>query len=115
MKFWEAMKALEEGKRVRKKNWNKQSWIDRNSSHCGQTYEIPLPPSGDEWELYEEPERTLSFLEVVAGLKEGKKFRRMSWHSEFIVKIEPMTGFILFSQPIFPQDFLANDWIEVRE
>lgn len=30
MKFWEAMKALEEGKKVRASNWEKEVWIDKD-------------------------------------------------------------------------------------
>lgn len=54
MKFWQALKEVYEN------NMNK------------------------EWEIYEEPEKTYTFMEVVKGLREGKKFRRKSsdWPEE---------------------------------
>jgi hypothetical protein len=59
MKLWEAMKALEEGKKVRKQNWNRYEYIfidktGRIADETGSTYEINRSNEG--WELYDERE-----------------------------------------------------------
>lgn len=74
MKFSEAMKALEDGKKIR---WSKDSYI-----HCrdGIIYENlnknikPMIFTGHEWELYEEPKKTifnLTFAEALMHMIEG--------------------------------------------
>lgn len=75
MKFWEAMKALEEGKRVRSKKWTLKSYIDKSSAY---TIHLPLPKNY-EWELYSEPVKTYKLWELIQALKEGKKIERIGW------------------------------------
>lgn len=50
MKFWKAMKALEEGKKVRSKDWPQTQWVAKRD--MAETFGRS---SVDEWELYEEP------------------------------------------------------------
>lgn len=166
VKFWQAMKELEEGKKVRCKDWASDTWIDRKGDDSREE-----KPSlywtqcvNKEWELYEEPkeesnslmpdgrcfslisdqgnvrieqileeegrpcfkisiepfppEHTLTFDEVVKGLKEWKRFRRKSWpnidyciHVTAIGICESYTSKAWFA---YPEDFEATDWVEVR-
>ena len=57
MKFWEAMKCLEEGKKVRKKIWDKDCYLTIKNNHIVDEWdddEIVSTLSLDgEWEIYE--------------------------------------------------------------
>lgn len=119
MKFWEAMKDLEEGKMVKCKHWPEQCFMHPSQqSQCEYTGIIAWKDINGEWELCEEPEQTLSFAEVVKGLKEGKKFRRTSWDVYSVLTIHP-SGVIDFTDTnewgARPEDFEATDWVEVKE
>lgn len=115
MKFWEAMKALEEGKKVRASNWEKEVWIDKDSDQTGLPMILNLFAL-HEWELYEEPEKTYSFMEVVQGLREGRKFVRKGHASDLALFV---MGFEIYPRSKFGiqnmrmEDFEATDWIEV--
>lgn len=102
MKFSAAMKALEEGKKVRCHRWGRDGHIDKHSDVSIHCYE-----RDGEWELYEEPEKLLSFAEVVVGLKEGKKFRRKHWTAWVGLEHLDVLRFSI-------EDFEATDWIEVK-
>lgn len=57
MKFWEAMKCLEEGKKVRVKYWSNNGYIMMNSSgyiidEKGRI--VNINNTEDEWELYDD-------------------------------------------------------------
>lgn len=65
MKFWEAMKALKEGKKIRRTYWEENSYIYidsdnmlRDNYDCLQNlYYIPDDDdddNDDDWEIYEE-------------------------------------------------------------
>lgn len=117
MKFWEAMKALDEGKRVREKDWGVGAyWSFKSSGSIYATITDIFVLSSTEWELYEEPEKTLAFAEVVKGLKEGKIFKRKSWPS----KINPicmgeLSHSVVCDGLFIIEDFEANDWVEVKK
>ena len=69
MKFWEAMKALEEGKKVRKKEWDEWKYLQINDSNCiinevGMYVCINLIHINDDWEIYNR-----DFGEFVKGLE----------------------------------------------
>jgi len=111
MKFWEALKALEEGKWVSRKHFDRFKPI-RNLSEMAFfladcCVDEMVNRLNAEWELYEEPKRTYSFMEVVQGLKEGKMFRRRY-----------MQGFLRKETLHFAsfkiEDFEATDWEEVE-
>lgn len=114
MKFYEALKALDEGKKVRVKTWhNKNAYVMQDFPHAidneGRPWETAHFFMGEsnkqlEWEIYEKPPKPYTFMEVVKGLKEGKRFRRKYWNE------------LLFGAPPFlsKEDFEATDWIEVK-
>lgn len=121
MRFHEAMKALEEGKNVRSKDWHKNAYV-------GPSKFIELPINTfliaesdifesfkSEWELFEEPEQLLNFAQVVEGLKQGKHYKRKSWpdgsrmfeNEGFFIKDGAGTVLIKL------EDVEATDWVEV--
>lgn len=119
MKLWEAIKALEEGKKIRCLKWPKNEyWIlsQSNSNIWDDSfYRIKLCVLCN-WGIYEEP--GLTFSQVIEGLKEGKRFRRREWinqnyhiSTELGMGVLNMTGL----SPIFDiMDFEAKDWEEVK-
>lgn len=131
MKFWEALKHIQEGKKVRVKDWN-DDWyvykspsgkciIDEEGKPVHLTYEDSLCV---EWELYEEPEKTYTWMEVVEGLKEGKVFARKKFKSSTIRSFRTLSPFGRIIRPtnhrdhppdILLEDYQATDWIEVKE
>lgn len=123
MRFSEAMKALEEGKKVRIKHWQENCCLcigsdgtifdqAKDSTFCIEEWLLT------EWELYEEPERTLSFTEMVQGLKEGKRFKRKDWGDWFLAYSQCTyiegKGIPPCFAPFTIENFEANDWIEVK-
>lgn len=121
MKFWEAMKALEEGKKVRCKRWLPGHLMckksDNTSANDRRDFWFCID---EEWELYEEPERSLSFMEMVAALKEGKRFIRKCWiFPESWIEADTQGNVhfhdekrLLFAWTT--RDIEATDWIEVK-
>jgi hypothetical protein len=113
MKFWEAMRHLEEGKKVTCTDWGKKEYASTHVSlDQGQITSISLLSSVNaKWELYEEPGWFFTFSEVVAGLKEGKRFSRKWWLKDNIASI-CMSN--LDEHMFYIEDFEATDWIEVE-
>lgn len=127
MKFWQAMKALEEGKMVRSCNDPEGHYVFKTIDQviliaAEKSYDKSTSPLGSmilqDWELYEEPEKELTFAEVIKGLKKWKRFRRKSWpnidyciHVTAIGICESYTSKAWFA---YPEDFEATDWVEVR-
>lgn len=107
MKFWEAMKALEEGKKVYAKN----AGFSRGMLAVDFGILSKL-----EWVIHEEPEKTYSFREVVKGLKEGKKFKRKGWEEfdDISLNGNEVIRDTLETYHAFFNDFEATDWIEVK-
>lgn len=111
MKFWEAVKALEEGKKVRIKDWPLDKYIQSDAT-VGLFWAL-----GREWELYEEPVQLYSFIDVVKGMRNGKKYRRQHlWISgEYI---QQCAGRIIDENgqctELLLEDYEAKDWIEVK-
>ena len=106
MKFWEAMKALQEGKIVRKKG------------DCYPNYPQCMERAYEEgmkadWEIYE---KTVDFFTVLKGLQIGKKFTRIENRSYFSVTIHER-GFVCWNDckehPVTVQDIQADDWVEI--
>ena len=57
MKTWEAVKALEEGRKVRRRGWNEDWYVlmDENGDFlddCGTIYEFGS--NSDDWEIYDD-------------------------------------------------------------
>ena len=121
MKFWQAMKALEEGKTVKCLDWDEIIPSKEEESVPLGVCKVSIDWMqliDTKWELYEEPVQLLSFSDVVKGLKEGKKFGREIWSNGPYILLKH--GYIHWdcegdpvSLPI--KDLEANDWVEVRE
>lgn len=176
MKFWQAMKALEEGKKVRAKWWPREFSLGKNGYHMELSLMKVIKNTPCEWELYEESqqpdvksredrlkiarvaykevkkaiersesrgdilhhwdecitiddelfhghelreehERMLTFMQILEGLKEGKKFRREDWGVDKC--ISNSRGALVDERNVFLnylllEDFEATDWIEVK-
>lgn len=122
MKLWEAMRALEEGKKIRCSCWKPHRWVHRKGFDDGiPLYGMDFQYCLDkdlEWELYEEPQSTLSFAEVVQGLKEGKKFMRI--RMQYVIYSNRKKDNTIFVEKTeepwrcMLEDFEATDWIEVK-
>lgn len=124
MKFWEAMRALEEGKKVYCTTW-KCGYICKSENYQWKVCSLAADID-EEWELYEEPEKLLTFSEVVKGLKEGKRFRRKGWVGQphlwiMLEDRENSERFLIFECGLTSNiykftmfDFEATDWVEVR-
>jgi hypothetical protein len=120
MKFGEAMKALEEGKRIRRSVWM------TSHNHFVKSDEIQLfldDLHADDWEVLQEPPKMMNFTQVVEGLKQGKKFKRQVWHENvFLMQKDGWAIYLWFGEEQndykpaiqwFIQDLEATDWIEV--
>jgi hypothetical protein len=114
MKFWEAMYELEQGKKVRCKNWPK-SWYANRQGCVVEGLECNIYLDR-EWELYEEHEQTLSFAEMVKGLKAGKTFTRKNLNAPICLFkgkfCYSMLGDLVHA--ITLEDLESTDWVEVR-
>jgi hypothetical protein len=120
MKFWEAMRELETGKKVRIRGSKPNTYLEkRDRIFYFGTWSTLSSYIDDNWELYEEPVRLLSFAEIVQGLREGKRFRRKD--SNLIIFAYPdKDGTICIEKSneawiASLEDLEANDWIEVKE
>lgn len=74
MKFWEAMKAADEGKLVRQKSWGPHYFWGKEWSHVLGDQIILTWCFWEEWELYEGPINGLSSSEMIKGMREGKRY-----------------------------------------
>lgn len=121
MKFWKAMREMQEnGKKVRCKRWNRPREKDlywQLGDDCRLPTAFEWEDAMEEWELYEKPQKTHTFAEVVKGLKEGKKFVREGHASDlalFIMGdgIYPRTKYGIANLTM--EELAAEDWIEVK-
>lgn len=95
MKFEEALKAMREGKKVKRAKWRNISsiWIDKNNGEIctdDKLYERILSfaeITADDWEICEETERknVMNFEEARKALLKGKKVRCVDWVPEAYV------------------------------
>lgn len=80
MKTWEAMEALEEGKKVRKVCWNKDEYIvkitdGRFEMSEGGFYVFMIERQSDDWEVYDErKEPPLAWRMVYKKVMEAEGF-----------------------------------------
>lgn len=94
MKFSEVVKALEEGKKIKLKNWKNAYWYSKDGiliNHDEVGEESPTTELfpvdilwilADDWEIMEEPLETFSFGDAVNFLKAGKRVARKNWEEE---------------------------------
>lgn len=118
MKFSEAMRELEAGKKVRSSFWPQNQFYSLQGDEDGRFPDLHFPYVFlQEWELYENIVKPLSFADVVKGLKEGKNFKRISWSKGCFINSSKDTGWsILFSGDYITltlEDLEANDWVLV--
>ena len=109
MKLSEAMKALEEGKKIRMNTWNGGDYVDKNSNFtfCFPMHELCC------WELYIAPVKTCSFAEALVLMKEGIKLRRPHFREYSAICIGKWGRIRWCSGDNFPisiQDIEADDW-----
>lgn len=73
MKFWEAMKAMEEGKKVRNKDWMEEFYIylnedndilDERDAVCDLNF---IGEKGSEWEIYDDRKPSPAILKTLAN------------------------------------------------
>lgn len=127
MKFHEAMKELEDGKKIRLFHWDKYEYIYINSQNyvvdeVSKSYEIDRV--WDNWELYEEPVKTYTFQEIIPFLKKCKKVKRNLWIKEYFIYKGPdgkimstfrPSGFSGIQYTGFEiEDIEADDWTVVE-
>jgi hypothetical protein len=85
MKFWEAMKALEEGKKVRQPHWLSGTYIHIQDHYITQDSGNTAPTVFhiraimDGWELYEEPGHDWAWAKE--QLRRFNYVQRKSWNS----------------------------------
>lgn len=126
MKFYEALKALEDGAKIRSVNDPSGQYLIKILDAVllrseGKMYDKSSTALGNlilqEWEIYEEPETTYTFMEVVKELREGKKFIRTYWRPDRLNMVLTRTGLVnsfLHPQIMCVEDFEATDWVEVK-
>ena len=120
MKFSDAMKALEEGKEVRCIRWPSKDKCSHGNLYTALVSHEPIDYAL-EWEIYQEPEKTYTFMEVVEGLKDRQKFKRLCWHYANIDYIEcieedirAFSGNYYHLYSLSLSDILSKDWIRVH-
>lgn len=117
MKFEDALKAMRDGKRVRRREWPSEHYIHAvdNSAvwHGGALY------SGgsvlhEDWEIVREQ---FDFLEAVRRMQAGKKVRRDSWsiRAAFLrCEGDALRNDLRDTAALNGEDVLATDWTEVE-
>lgn len=85
MKFWEAMKELQEGKKVKKVKWyGSYIYYDRESKQfidsSGETYDITYLDESEEWELYEDNRKSINSNALKKIYKAFKEFAEEDWN-----------------------------------
>lgn len=113
MNFLRAMINLAEGEKVRLKGWGKSHYI-----HKDMSFVIYPENFEEEWEIYQEPQKQYSFMEILPFLKAGKKVKRKDWKCS--IRLSSYTSEIIrySNEPYEPwvaewRDFEATDWIVV--
>lgn len=125
MKFWEAMRVLDEGHKVRHYSWYKEEFIrldmidglldEKDSLTC---LHINNDSIKGLWLFYEEQPKTYTFMEAIQFMKQGKCIKRKDW-SHFIDKrgdsqlYWDRIGAGIYSPTI--SDIEATDWTIVED
>ena len=70
MKFWEAVREIQDGKRIRRKNWLDRDYIYMENGKLmneqGKRYLIDYVFNDDEWEIYDERKDASKILKDLA-------------------------------------------------
>ncbi len=134
MKFWEAMKAVHEGKSIRRTDWRGSGRVYFNKDIylglCHETdeslgdYFMHSTDFISGWEIYEQPEKTFSFMDAMKLVEDGKKVKRLGWNSipfikRFGTSIGIKSGVLLDPEgnqvALTLDDFNELDWVEVKK
>lgn len=123
MNVLEALQALKDGKKIRKKDWLYAGYYIQLNEHNqiidlhGDVKQIYTDSLNDEWELYDDAKHFDCF-EAMKRLKDGKK---VSFYSDSRLYYVEENGYIMFhakcsSMPInfLQDDFLSKYWHEVE-
>ena len=126
MNFFEAVKALEDGEKIKNTYWTETKYIYldktlgfvKNQDDQDSTLSLSHP-NEDIWEIYREPEEFFSFVEACAMLKAGLKMKRKNCSNKILQgTITPILFLvengIFHAIPICIDDVLAEDWVEVK-
>lgn len=121
MKFSEAMRLLEEGQRVFCPVFSKIPF-DKTGAGFSESLGAAILKGCwcSEWELYKEPEKLLSFQDVVKGLKLRKKFKMAHWNNCFL-QLSILGNLVIYSDSGREErwtpdleDLESCDWCEVK-
>ena len=105
MKFWEAIKAMEKGKKVRRVYWEKDVYIHiDNDDILRDNYNTPQDlyyiPNDDDWEIYEEKKEVdARFKEFYHYLKDEYGFAN-GQYGEFIYSCNEKDYLLEFYQQL---------------
>jgi len=132
MQLWEAIKVLQEGKKVRLKHWTPNEFIHLNSNRLiidekGDRFSLgPFNHNFEfdrEWEIYEEPEeKTYTFMEAFNLLRNRNRIKRKKWgdsqltiYSQYDKAIfqTNLDGRFIQFYPVNFEDMDATDWVVV--
>lgn len=108
------MKALEEGKEVVCPSFRRTPFnIKGRKLICSQIDQGVIDIDAD-WELYEEPQKTYRFWELLDALKEAKSIKRKNWGKQ----IQIVRGHLCFADEGWStswesklEDLEATDWV----
>ncbi len=120
MKFWEALKELEQGKRICHTHFNDilktKEQLSRFLANCCP--DAILSHLCADWEVVEEPKPTFSFMEIVGLIKKETEFKRPHWQKGKYFFLDE-DGYIRLNiyggkpHHLTIEDIEANDWVEV--
>lgn len=86
MRFWEAIKELESGEKIRRRHFSHIicSFLDLADFLTGSGIVEIYSHLNADWELWQITEKTYSFQEVIKGLGKGKSYCRKTCTSNVI-------------------------------
>jgi hypothetical protein len=125
MKFNEAMKLLEQGKKVTRQSWVGSIYFVMDGSDV-KSYQPKLQPYAynedimvsDGW-VVEGLEGEHKFYDIISQLQDGKKCHPKEWKEDcFIYFDQTLQGLALRTMEMFPfsvefSSFMAQDWVEL--
>lgn len=123
MNFIEAVKAMQDGKKVRSPHWVRYYYVRKQShryiafdgkSEFNWNFSENEMLSKD-WEIYQEEPKLHTFEEALAALKRGKTIYRKSYHDKCGANVSIWYEYDWFASVFNRDDVLANDWIIKEE
>ena len=125
LNFIEAVKAANEGKKVRRAGWD-DSYVFVNHGRtnlCGSVEAINHVENilAEDWEIVPDPPKTMGFMEAMAKVKAGHGVSRNCWSNRFvrngtftIVVVENASRYAGNYVPTHV-DIEATDWVVVED